>query len=77
MKWARRGADLFIEAPTEPDGLRHPTSEEFDALIASWKLLEDCPLGIYDGKVIASRTMSEEILAAWVLRIYEVKESCR
>lgn len=36
VQWKRVGADLFISDPGENDGLRHPSSEEFDALIACW-----------------------------------------
>lgn len=36
ITWVRVGADLFIKDESEHDGIRHPSAEEFDALIALW-----------------------------------------
>ena len=36
IQWVRVGHDLFVATATEHDGMRHPTSEELDLLIAVW-----------------------------------------
>lgn len=38
------------------------------------QLLADCPLGVHDSRVLMPRHMPEEDLAAWVSRVYEVKD---
>ncbi len=38
------------------------------------RLLADCPLGVHDGRVLMPRHMPEEDLAAWVSRVYEMKD---
>jgi hypothetical protein len=38
------------------------------------RILDDFPLGVHDGRVLMPRHMTEEDLAAWIVRVYEVKD---
>ena len=38
------------------------------------KLLGDCPLGIHSGRVIATRSTTEEDVVAWLERLYDLRE---
>jgi hypothetical protein len=38
------------------------------------RLFADCPLGIHDDRVLMPRNLTEKDLAAWVARIYEIKD---
>lgn len=38
------------------------------------RLLADCPLGVHDDRVLMPRNLSEKDLAAWIMRVYEVKD---
>jgi hypothetical protein len=41
------------------------------------RLIADCPLGHYRGRVMMPRHMTEEDLVAWIDRLYEVKDLLR
>lgn len=41
------------------------------------QLLADCPLGVHDDRVLMPRNLSQADLAAWIVRVYDVKDRLR
>jgi hypothetical protein len=41
------------------------------------RLLDDCPLGVYNDRVLMPRNLTEADIAEWVVRVYEMKDRLR
>jgi hypothetical protein len=41
------------------------------------RLLDDCPLGVHNDRVLMPRHMPEAELAEWVMRVYKMQKRLR